>query len=225
MLVRGVLLGADLLMQMQLSAGESVADAYESRTVTVTERGEPVEFRYRLLRPATIEPATTYPVVLFLHGAGERGNDNERQLQYFPTWMAEPSLRSRHPCFLVAPQCREERGWSGFDWQTMKAAALPEAPTTDAATCDARPVRPASGSSKFDLTRAALTQVVASLRDADRAGLAVFGSDDACGVSSSPLVSVAALTSFQTTSSSYVIFSSLIQAVATRTASIHWTRV
>lgn len=133
MLVRGVLLGAVLLMQMQLSAGESVADAYESRTVTVTERGEPVEFRYRLLRPATIEPATTYPVVLFLHGAGERGNDNKRQLQYFPTWMAEPSLRSRHPCFLVAPQCREERDWSAFDWQTMKAAALPEAPTTDAA--------------------------------------------------------------------------------------------
>jgi hypothetical protein len=74
------------------------------------------------------------------------------------------------------------------------------APTTDAATCDARPVRPASGSSKFDLTRTALTQVVASLRDADRAGLAVFGADDACGVSSSPLVPVAALASAQRSS-------------------------
>ena len=122
-----------MLMHTQLSAGESVTDAYESRTVTITENGEPVEFRYRLLRPASIEPATTYPIVLFLHGAGERGNDNERQLKYFPTWMAEAPRRNGHPCFLVAPQCREEHAWSAFDWQTNKAAALPDAPTTDGA--------------------------------------------------------------------------------------------
>jgi hypothetical protein len=71
------------------------------------------------------------------------------------------------------------------------------APTTDAATCDARPVRPASGASKFDLVRTSLTQAVAGLRDADRAGLAVFGSDDACGVSTNPLVPVASLSAAQ----------------------------
>jgi len=133
MLARGLILGAVMLMHTQLSAGESGTGAYESRAVTVTENGKPVEFRFRLLRPATIEPATTYPVVLFLHGAGERGNDNERQLKYFPTWMAEPPLRSRHPCFLVVPQCREEHAWIALDWQTKKAAALPDAPTTDGA--------------------------------------------------------------------------------------------
>lgn len=71
------------------------------------------------------------------------------------------------------------------------------APTTDSATCDARPVRPASGSSKFDLVRTALQQTVAQLRDADRAGVAVFGADDACGVSTNPLVPVAPLSSAQ----------------------------
>ncbi len=71
------------------------------------------------------------------------------------------------------------------------------APTTDAASCDARPVRPATGSSKFDLVRASLQQTVAQLRDADRAGIAVFGSDDACGVSNVPLVPVASLSSSQ----------------------------
>lgn len=74
------------------------------------------------------------------------------------------------------------------------------APTADAASCDARPVRPATGSSKFDMTRAALSQVIASLRDADRAGLAVFGSDDACGVSSTPIVPVAPLSAAQRSS-------------------------
>ena len=131
--VRGLILGAVLLMHTQLAAGGSRTEGYESRTVTVAEQGQPVEFRYRLLRPATIEPETRYPVILFLHGAGERGDDNERQLAHFPTWMAEASLRSSRPCFLVAPQCREKHAWSAFDWETKRAAALPDTPTTDGA--------------------------------------------------------------------------------------------
>ena len=133
MLERSFVLGAVLLMHAQLTAEEPRNEGYESRTVTVTEQGEPVDFRYRLLRPATIEPETRYPVILFLHGAGERGNDNARQLEHFPTWMAEAPLRKARPCFLIAPQCREEHAWSAFDWQTKKAAALPDTPTTDGA--------------------------------------------------------------------------------------------
>lgn len=43
---------------------------YEERSVSVTEDGEPARFRYRLLRPAAVEPGKTDPLVLFLHGAG-----------------------------------------------------------------------------------------------------------------------------------------------------------
>ena len=116
-----------------LQAEEAVPKGYESRSVTVTDHGKPVEFHYRLLRPATIEPATTYPVVLFLHGAGERGNDNKRQLQYFPTWMGEAPLRSRHPCFLVAPQCREGEKWVDIDWSNPASDTQSPEPTTDLA--------------------------------------------------------------------------------------------
>jgi hypothetical protein len=35
---------------------------------------------YRLLKPKEYDPQTKYPLVLFLHGAGERGDDNVRQL-------------------------------------------------------------------------------------------------------------------------------------------------
>ena len=34
------------------------------------------EFGYRMLRPETVLPGEVYPLVLFLHGAGERGVDN-----------------------------------------------------------------------------------------------------------------------------------------------------
>jgi predicted peptidase len=131
--LRAFLVGAVGLMSMPLAADDAAIEAFASGRVTVTEEGQPVEFRYRLLRPATLAAETRYPVILFLHGAGERGSDNERQLNHFPTWMAEAAQRAARPCFLVAPQCREKHAWSVFDWDTSKPAALPEVPTTDMA--------------------------------------------------------------------------------------------
>lgn len=133
MRLRAFLLGAVVLMPMPLAAEDPAIEAFESRQVTVVENGAPVEFRYRLLRPAAAAADTRFPVILFLHGAGERGNDNERQLTHFPRWMAEASQRATRPCFLLAPQCRNERAWSEFDWKTKQVASLTDAPTTDMA--------------------------------------------------------------------------------------------
>ncbi|MEM6571787.1 MAG: hypothetical protein AAF957_25460 [Planctomycetota bacterium] len=60
---------------------------------------------YRLVVPAEIEPGRAYPLVLFLHGAGERGEDNETQLVHFPVRMLTPDRRASMPCFVLAPQC------------------------------------------------------------------------------------------------------------------------
>ena len=35
---------------------------------------------YRILLPENYNPNKSYPLVVFLHGAGERGNDNELQI-------------------------------------------------------------------------------------------------------------------------------------------------
>ena len=74
---------------------------------------------YRLLTPEKAEGDTTnakYPVVLFLHGAGERGNDNEVQLTYIDTVFASPRFRKEHPCYVIAPQCAEDFRWCETDW-------------------------------------------------------------------------------------------------------------
>jgi predicted peptidase len=81
---------------------------------------------FRLLRPPRIEPRKTYPVVLFLHGAGERGIDNEKQLAYLPTWLAEPAMQEKYPCYLVAPQCRPDHRWVEVAWDDD--ASTPQAP-------------------------------------------------------------------------------------------------
>ena len=101
---------------------------FATGSVSVTEAGQAVEFRYRLLAPAAPVAGERYPLVVFLHGAGERGRDNDKQLKYLPTWMAEPALRERHPCFLLAPQCRESERWVDVSWADTKST--PQGPLT-----------------------------------------------------------------------------------------------
>jgi poly(3-hydroxybutyrate) depolymerase/lysophospholipase L1-like esterase len=62
---------------------------------------------YRLYYPYKYNPATKYPLILSLHGAGERGIDNQAQIivhRLAEIW-AEDSMQARHSCFVVAPQC------------------------------------------------------------------------------------------------------------------------
>jgi len=62
---------------------------------------------YRLLKPDGYEKVGKggYPLVIFLHGMGERGRDNKKQLVHGVTEFAKASTRKKHPCFLIAPQC------------------------------------------------------------------------------------------------------------------------
>ena len=97
---------------------DAVIQRYEARTYEYT--GGPYEdhvFPYRLLKPRNIEAGREYPLVVFLHGAGERGDDNIAQLKYFPSWMSEPAMRSEYPCFVLAPQCPKERRWGSLDFR------------------------------------------------------------------------------------------------------------
>jgi len=110
---------------------------YEERSVSVPDGNATVEFRYRLLRPASAvgkeHHAGRYPLVLFLHGAGERGSDNAKQLKYLPTWLAEPAMRQRHPCYVLAPQCRMDERWVDVSWADVKSTPQTATPTVDLA--------------------------------------------------------------------------------------------
>lgn len=67
---------------------------------------------YRLLRPLTVEPQKQYPLVLCLHGVGERGDDNLRQLTHVVPKFAEPEVQDRFPAWIVAPQCPADDYWA-----------------------------------------------------------------------------------------------------------------
>ncbi len=69
---------------------------------------------YRLLYPLNYNPKKKYPVVLFLHGAGERGNNNEAQLTHGAKLFADSANRLRFPAIVIFPQCPFTDFWAGI---------------------------------------------------------------------------------------------------------------
>jgi len=68
---------------------------------------------YRQLYPDS-DTMRRYPLVIFLHGSGERGNDNEAQLKWGVTNFATDQNMMLHPALVIAPQCPEKMSWSNF---------------------------------------------------------------------------------------------------------------
>jgi poly(3-hydroxybutyrate) depolymerase len=63
---------------------------------------------YRLYKPKDYDPAKKFPIVVFLHGAGERGNNNTAQVRDALYWARE-AVQKEHPSFVLAPQCPGSR--------------------------------------------------------------------------------------------------------------------
>jgi predicted peptidase len=107
------------------SAADAWEDSYEAKTY---QNAEKQSLLCRLLKPEKIEPGKTYPLVLFLHGLGERGSDNAKQLAYFAKGFTEPERRHKYPCFVVAPQCPLDAHWVEIDFR-QPSHEMPEKPS------------------------------------------------------------------------------------------------
>ncbi len=106
-----------------------VEQAYETRSIRFTGgEYQNEEFKYRLMLPANPVEGKKYPLVIFLHGAGERGIDNSLQLLYLPSHLAQPAWRDRYPCYVLVPQCRPDRKWVNSDWSAPDDPVMAESP-------------------------------------------------------------------------------------------------
>ncbi|MEP6260216.1 MAG: prolyl oligopeptidase family serine peptidase [Gillisia sp.] len=65
---------------------------------------------YRILYPSNFSKDQKYPVVLFLHGAGERGNNNESQLTHGSKLFLEKM--EEFPAIVIFPQAPKEDYWA-----------------------------------------------------------------------------------------------------------------
>ena len=67
-------------------------------------------FYYIEYLPADYDPNKTYPLVFFLHGAGERGTDPENAMRH--GYMKYVREQGRYyPFIFIAPQCPEGKYW------------------------------------------------------------------------------------------------------------------
>ena len=98
----------------------ALIDAFRGKAAGLDEQFErrvhPGDWKmpYRLFRPAV---TSKVPLVLYLHGSGGLGDDNDKQLglgNIFGTrvWVL-PENQQRFPCYVLAPQT--DRGWNNYD--------------------------------------------------------------------------------------------------------------
>ena len=70
-----------------------------------------VSMQYQLFLPSKYgaDRAARWPLMLFLHGAGERGNDVEAVRKHGPPKLV--ARRKAFPFIVVSPQCRADERW------------------------------------------------------------------------------------------------------------------
>ncbi len=69
--------------------------------------------KYRQLFPDA-NPSRKYPLVIFLHGSGERGSDNDAQLKWGVMNFAVEQTMMKYPAFVIAPQCPANLNWANI---------------------------------------------------------------------------------------------------------------
>ncbi len=91
-------------------------DLTEYTTKTFIKSGDTLQ--YRMLMPQDFNPAKKYPVLVFLHGAGERGDDNQAQLTHGSKLFLQDDVRKNYPAIAVFPQCPRDTYWSNVEIET-----------------------------------------------------------------------------------------------------------
>lgn len=113
----------------QASALSGVSDSMIERLTAESHAIEGVgKLPYRIYTPRPIEDETVYPLIVFMHGAGERGSDNTTQLKHGIGSIIRFIERFNKPAFVIAPQVADGHQWVDTPWSD-DAHVLPKSPS------------------------------------------------------------------------------------------------
>ena len=84
---------------------------------------------FRILKPLDYDSNKQYPVHLFLHGAGERGNDNVSQLVHGGELFLKEENREQFNSWIIFPQASKNDWWGykepyKFDYNVKESKAM-----------------------------------------------------------------------------------------------------
>lgn len=138
---RHLILGL-LVLQAMLAAQDapsvevsSLVTIETGKTSASADEGAP-SYPWRLASPRSGEGP--FPLVVFLHGAGERGDDNERQWTYLPSQLVEKEAFPRRQAFVLAMQVPRGERWVDTDWSRPSGHRMSAKPTPVMAALIAR---------------------------------------------------------------------------------------
>jgi predicted peptidase len=102
-----------------------VETGFLDRTLTIAG----TTYKYQVFVPDNWSAKQSWPIILFLHGAGERGDDGLVQTEVGIATAVRLD-RSRFPAIIVIPQCRKD-GWWGKSPMSEVAILSLEAPSKE----------------------------------------------------------------------------------------------
>lgn len=169
-----------LLTPLSVAAKGDIYEVAEKHNYKVLDTDIP----YRLLLPDDYDESKEYPMLVFFHGAGERGNDNEKQfvncVQYIYDNVPED-------CIIVVPQCPENQQWVDTPW-SLGPYSIDKTPESNELNAVYKLARELSDSYSVDKERIyalgismgafAVWDVMVRHHDFFAAGIAVCGGGD-----------------------------------------------
>ncbi len=106
-----------------------------SGVIAACSEGKEGAVPYRLFTPGALEKPL--PLVVCLHGSGGRGADNTTQITdtwWAPNVLVSPEHQAEHPCFVLMPQCGNERRWVDCKWDEGSYEVSKTAETSELAS-------------------------------------------------------------------------------------------
>ena len=100
-----------LILFLNVNLNSQELDLYEQKIFVI----ENDTLNYRILKPLNYDSTKQYPVHLFLHGAGERGNDNISQLVHGSKLFLKKESREKYNSWVIFPQAPKYDWWGYKD--------------------------------------------------------------------------------------------------------------
>lgn len=68
---------------------------------------------YQMYASGKMKASGSYPVAIYLHGVGQKGDDNEQQMGGDVRMFANPDFYKKRECIVIVPQCSTDSSWKG----------------------------------------------------------------------------------------------------------------
>lgn len=95
----------------ELGGAAYAADVSDTGFISMATSAEGEEWPAVLYVPEDYDPDKKWPLIVFLHGMGERGSDGQRQTEVGIGEVIR-SNPERFPCLVYMPQCSTDTFWS-----------------------------------------------------------------------------------------------------------------